>query len=91
MIIWPLVIRWVALPVPMTAGIPYSRAMIEPCAKMPPTSVTRPRAWAKRGVQAGVVVGQEPQGVDAVPGEQVTLSVSTGRVTPPPAPPAPPG
>jgi membrane peptidoglycan carboxypeptidase len=40
---------------------------------------------------AGVVVGQEPQGIDAVPGEQVTLSVSTGRVTPAPPLPAPPG
>ncbi|MCD6059200.1 MAG: hypothetical protein K0Q89_2730 [Thermomicrobiales bacterium] len=50
--------RCVALPVPITAGIPYSRATIEPCARMPPMSVTNPRACANSGVQAGVVVGQ---------------------------------
>ena len=55
---WPLVMRCVALPVPITAGMPYSRATIEPWARMPPMSVTSPRAWAKSGVQAGVVVGQ---------------------------------
>jgi membrane peptidoglycan carboxypeptidase len=37
--------------------------------------------------RAGAVVGQDPQGVDAVRGEQVTLSVSTGQVSPPPPPP----
>jgi hypothetical protein len=53
-----LTIRCVPLPVPMTAGMPYSRATMEPWAATPPMSVTRPFAWAKRGVQAGMVVGQ---------------------------------
>ena len=37
--------------------MPYSRATIEPWARTPPTSVTRPWACEKSGVQAGVVVG----------------------------------
>jgi hypothetical protein len=48
----------VATPVPITAGMPYSRATIEPCASAPPTSVTSPTACEKSGVQAGVVVVQ---------------------------------
>jgi membrane peptidoglycan carboxypeptidase len=72
-----------------------------------PSVVTRPQtdataALARAGYKVravpvasraptGTVVGQDPQGVDAVPGEQVTLSVSTGQVTPPPPLPAPPG
>lgn len=36
---------------------------------------------------AGVVVGQTPLGAGAIPGEEVTLFVSTGRVPAPPAPP----
>jgi len=54
--IMPDLIRSVATPVPITAGMPYSRATMEPCANAPPTSVTNPTAWEKSGVQAGVVV-----------------------------------
>lgn len=49
--------RCVPLPAPITAGMPYSRAAIEPWAAAPPLSVTRPFAWARRGVHAGTVVG----------------------------------
>jgi hypothetical protein len=55
--LWPDRMRPVATPVPMTAGMPYSRATIEPWARVPPTSVTSPRAWENSGVHAGVVVG----------------------------------
>src|ERR671916_1243319 len=54
--VWPDLMRVVATPVPRTAGIPYSRATIEPWARTPPTSVTSPRACEKSGVHAGVVV-----------------------------------
>lgn len=55
--VWPWRIRTVPLPVPSTAGMPYSLATMEPCAKMLPMSVTKPAAWAKRCVHAGVVSG----------------------------------
>src|SRR3972149_6160051 len=48
--------RRVATPVPSTAGMPYSRATIEPWLSGPPTSVTIADAIAKSGVQAGVVI-----------------------------------
>ena len=54
----PLLTRWVTSPIPRTAGIPYSRATIEPWARMLPMSVTRPVACGKSCVQAGVVSGQ---------------------------------
>ena len=38
-------------------------------------------------VPAGIVVGQDPQGSGAIPGQTVTLQVSTGHL--PPAPPPP--
>ena len=57
LMVWPDPIRVVAMPVPRTAGIPYSHATIEPWARMPPTSVTSPRAGENSGVHAGVVVG----------------------------------
>ena len=49
--------RDVASPQPTTAGIPYSRAMIEACAAALPTSVTTAAARVKSGVQAGAVSG----------------------------------
>ena len=48
--------RAVASPQPTTAGIPYSRAMIEACAAGLPTSVTTAAARVKSGVQAGAVI-----------------------------------
>src|SRR3990172_10846769 len=48
--------RRVATPVPSTAGMPYSRATIEPWLSGPRTSVTIADAIAKSGVQAGVVI-----------------------------------
>jgi hypothetical protein len=56
-IICPSLIRRVTLPAPITAGIPYSRATMEPWAKRLPISVTRPLACENNGDQAGVVVG----------------------------------
>ena len=53
----PLWMRLVATPVPITAGMPYSRATMEPWLSGPPMSVTTADAIAKSGVQAGVVVG----------------------------------
>ncbi len=41
----------------MTAGMPYSRATIAPCERMPPTCVMMPPAMAKRGVHTGLVSG----------------------------------
>lgn len=55
-IVCPLVICRVALPVPSTAGMPYSRATIEPWLSGPPISVTTAEAIANSGVQAGVVM-----------------------------------
>src|SRR5215217_7854156 len=34
-IVWPFLMNCVPWPVPMTAGIPYSRATMEPCARTP--------------------------------------------------------
>lgn len=45
--------RRVATAVPSTAGMPYSRATIEPCESGPPISVTTADAMAKSGVQVG--------------------------------------
>ena len=53
----PVRSRAVASPQPTTAGIPYSRAMIEACAAALPTSVTTAAARVKSGVQAGAVSG----------------------------------
>ena len=47
----------VASPQPTTAGIPYSRAMIEACAAALPTSVTTATALVNSGVHAGAVNG----------------------------------
>jgi membrane peptidoglycan carboxypeptidase len=68
-----------------------------------PSEVTRSQADATAGLEqvgfhvavtpigsrvpAGTVVGQNPQGVGAIPGQTVTLLVSTGRLPPPPPPP----
>ena len=49
--------RLVPSPTPKTAGMPYSRATMEPCARMLPTSVTKPTQLAKSWVHAGVVSG----------------------------------
>ena len=54
---WPWWIRCLASPVPSTAGMPNSRATIEPWARTPPTSVISPRVRENSGVHAGVVVG----------------------------------
>src|SRR3990172_4174873 len=49
----PVCSRAVASPQPTTAGIPYSRAMIEACDAAAPTSVTTAAPRLKSGVQAG--------------------------------------
>ncbi len=41
----PDLICWVASPTPSTAGMPYSRATMEPWARMLPMSVTSAVAW----------------------------------------------
>src|SRR5687767_11030734 len=49
--------REVASTQPTTAGIPYSRAMIEACDAALPTSVTTAAALVNSGVHAGAVSG----------------------------------
>lgn len=51
----PVRSRWVASPVPTTAGIPDSRATRDAWAAKVPPSVTTAATRAKRGVQAGAV------------------------------------
>src|SRR5699024_8418622 len=56
-IICPVAIAVVASRTQMTAGMPYSRATVGPCAIGDPVSVTRPAAVMNSGVQPGSVVG----------------------------------
>src|SRR5690606_8051536 len=53
----PVVMSRVASRTQMTAGMPYSRATVGPCAIAAPVSVTRPPAVMNSGVQPGSVVG----------------------------------
>ena len=54
----PVAIRWVATDVPMTAGMPNSRASTAGCEVVPPVSVTRPAILVNRTTQAGFVIWQ---------------------------------
>lgn len=54
-IFWPLCNCCVMPGSPATAGNLNSRATMAPCERMPPVSITRPAARAKRGTQAGSV------------------------------------
>ena len=56
-IVWPVLIRRLALSTPTTAGMPYSRATTDPCDIAPPISITSPAAVRKSGVQPGSVDG----------------------------------
>src|SRR5215467_13004833 len=51
----PSLISLVAFSTPITAGMPYSRAITAPCVISPPTSVTRPFMETNKGVQLGSV------------------------------------
>ena len=42
---WPFVRRWQASRMPITAGMPSSRAVTAPCESGPPLSVMTPAAW----------------------------------------------
>ena len=55
---WPVLIRSVALPVPTTAGMPYSRATIAACDIEPPMSETAALILPNTGAQLGAVTGQ---------------------------------
>ena len=55
---WPLLRSLVPRPVPMIAGIPYSRATMAACEASPPESTTTAAARWKSGVQDGLVAGQ---------------------------------
>ena len=48
----------VPVPVPMTAGMPYSRATIAACDASPPVSTTTAAARSNSGVHDGFVYGQ---------------------------------
>ncbi len=48
--ICPSVTEWVAVCVPLTAGMPYSRATMAAWESCPPVSATTAAASAKRGV-----------------------------------------
>src|SRR5215469_2226833 len=50
---WPVLMRLVADPVPVTAGKPYSRQTIAACDIMPPISVTVARILPNTGSQLG--------------------------------------
>jgi hypothetical protein len=52
---WPSVSVLVPVPVPMTAGMPYSRATIAACDAGPPESTTTAAARWNNVVQAGFV------------------------------------
>jgi hypothetical protein len=52
---WPSVRVVVPVPVPMTAGMPYSRATIAACDAGPPESATTADARWNNVVQAGFV------------------------------------
>src|SRR4029077_9732744 len=52
---WPVLMRLVADPVPVTAGKPYSRQTIAACDIMPPISVTVARILPKTGPQLGAM------------------------------------
>src|SRR5574340_384625 len=54
----PVLNRRVAWSTPTTAGMPYSRATTAPCVIIPPTSMIKPPAVKKSGVQDGSVPGQ---------------------------------
>jgi len=57
-IICPSLVRRMALPAPITAGIPYSRATMEPWARIVLLLVTRPLVCENNSLYTGVVVGQ---------------------------------
>ena len=54
----PVLIAEVALPVPTTAGRPYSRATIAACDIIPPMSETAAAIFGKTGPQLGAVTEQ---------------------------------
>ena len=53
-----MAIRWVATDVPMTAGMPNSRARTAGCEVVPPVSVTSPAILVNSTTQAGFVIWQ---------------------------------
>ena len=53
-----MAIRWVATDVPITAGMPNSRASTAGCEVVPPVSVTSPAILVKRTTHAGFVIWQ---------------------------------
>ena len=55
---WPVLIRAVAVPVPTTAGSPYSRETIAAWDMIPPMSVTVAAILEKIGAHAGEVIVQ---------------------------------
>ena len=54
----PVAMRFVAIDVPMTAGIPNSRDSTAGCEVVPPVSVTRPAILVNSTTQAGLVIWQ---------------------------------
>ena len=54
----PVLMRFVAIDVPMTAGMPNSRDSTAGCEVVPPVSVTRPAIFVKSTTQAGFVIWQ---------------------------------
>ena len=53
----PVLMRWVAWPVPTTAGMPYSRATMAACDMVPPISDTAALILPNTGAQLGLVTG----------------------------------
>lgn len=73
------------VPVPITAGIPYSRATIAACDPSPPESTTTAAARWDSGVHDGLVYGQTSTSPERiVPNSAGERTTRTGPVVRPP-------
>ena len=86
----PVVSAVVPSPVPITAGMPYSRATIAACDASPPWSTTTAAARVNSGVQAGLVAGQTSTSPGCrspnSAGPRMTRTAPAARPPPPAAP-----
>ena len=76
----PVLMRVVAMPVPTTAGMPYSRATIAACDIVPPMSETAAAILPNTGPQLGAVTGQTSTSPSRI--WPMSLTLSSTRATP---------
>ena len=76
----PVLISFVACPVPTTAGSPYSRATIAACDIIPPMSETAAAIFGKTGPQLGAVT--EHTSTSPCCTVPISLTSRTTRATP---------